>query len=133
MPEADAGPPIPVDDYLQFWVALDDADEANGCMHFIPGAHRWTLLKHRVRANGPQQLLAIENRERALGLGRAVSCPLKAGGATVHAHATPQFTPGNRTSDRLRRAYVYRFARSPFGVREHEAGVEHMRGNVGIP
>jgi ectoine hydroxylase-related dioxygenase (phytanoyl-CoA dioxygenase family) len=26
------------------WLALDDCDEANGCMQVVPGSHRWPLL-----------------------------------------------------------------------------------------
>ncbi len=26
------------------WLALDDCDEANGCMRVVPGSHRWDLL-----------------------------------------------------------------------------------------
>lgn len=118
MPDAQAGSPIPVDDYLQFWLALDDVDEANGCMHFAPGVHHQPYLEHRIadwNTDNPQRLLAIRDPERLLDLDRAVACPLKAGGATIHNHGTPHFTPGNRTSDRRRRAYVFKFAKRPFG------------------
>ena len=27
------------------WLALDDADEGNGCMQFVPGSHRWGVLE----------------------------------------------------------------------------------------
>jgi ectoine hydroxylase-related dioxygenase (phytanoyl-CoA dioxygenase family) len=26
------------------WMALDDCDEANGCMQVVPGSHRWPVL-----------------------------------------------------------------------------------------
>lgn len=120
MPDAEVGSPIPVDDHLQFWMALDDVDEANGCMHFIPSAYRLPLLEHDIRANGPQHLLAIRHPERALNLSLAIACPLKAGGATVHTHGTPHFTPGNSTSDRPRRAYVFKFAKAPVGLSPQE-------------
>ena len=28
------------------WMALDRIDEENGCMHVVPGSHRWPLLCH---------------------------------------------------------------------------------------
>src|SRR5207244_2165335 len=31
---------------LSAWVAIDDADEANGCMRAIPGSHRAGVLTH---------------------------------------------------------------------------------------
>lgn len=114
MPTAAAGAAIPTDEVVQFWLALDDVDEENGCMHFLPGAHRQPLLEHYIAggaADYSQRLLAIRDAEAVLQLEKAVACPLKAGGATVHNYGTPHFTSGNRTSDRPRRAYIFNFAR----------------------
>lgn len=113
MPFTPAGTPVPSNEYVQFWVALDDVDEENGCMHFIPGAHREPLLDHYIAggdADYSQRLLAIRDPEATLDLSRAVACPLKAGGATVHNYGTPHFTSGNRTADRPRRAYIFNFS-----------------------
>jgi ectoine hydroxylase-related dioxygenase (phytanoyl-CoA dioxygenase family) len=113
MPSAPAGANIPPDSYLQFWVALDDVDEANGCMHFLPGEHHAPLHDHYVAGGEPtysQRLLAIREPEKVFDLQRAVACPLRAGGATVHGYGTPHFTPGNRTPDRPRRAYIFNFS-----------------------
>ncbi len=113
-PTAQAGSTIPVDEVIQFWVALDDVDEENGCMHFVPGAHRQPLLEHYIAggaADYTQRLLAIVDAEEKLDLDQAVACPLEAGGATVHNYGTPHFTPGNRTADRPRRAYIFNYAR----------------------
>lgn len=115
MPFTPAGTEIPIEQFVQFWVALDDVDEDNGCMSFIPGAHRQPLLEHYIAAgdeNYTQRLLAIRDPEESLALDRAVACPLKAGGATVHGYGTPHFTSGNRTADRPRRAYIFNFART---------------------
>ncbi len=114
MPTAAAGSTIPVDEVIQFWVALDDVDEENGCMYFVPGAHRQPLLEHYVAggaADYTQRLLAIRDAEDKLDQDRAVAGPLKAGGATVHNYGTPHFTSGNRTADRPRRAYIFNYAR----------------------
>jgi hypothetical protein len=113
MPSAPAGIPIPHDTFLQFWVALDDVDAENGCMHFLPGEHRAPLHEHYVAGGEPtysQRLLAIKNPASELDLSRAIACPLRAGGATVHGYGTPHFTPGNRTKDRPRRAYIFNFS-----------------------
>ncbi len=112
MPFTPAGTPVPWDGYVQFWLALDDVDEANGCMHFIPGAHRGPLLDHYIAGGDEdysQRLLAISDPEDELDLTSAVACPLAAGGATVHSYGTPHFTSGNRTTDRPRRAYIFNF------------------------
>ena len=115
MPYAPAGISIP-DEYLQFWLALDDVDEENGCMQFVPGVHRKPMLKHYIaggEADYSQRLLAIRDPDNVLPLDQAVACPLKAGGATVHGYGTPHFTSGNRTADRRRRAYIFNFSKHP--------------------
>ena len=30
--------------HLTCWIGLDDSTRANGCVHYIPGSHRWDLL-----------------------------------------------------------------------------------------
>jgi ectoine hydroxylase-related dioxygenase (phytanoyl-CoA dioxygenase family) len=116
MPYAPTGSKIPADEIVQFWVALDDVDESNGCMHFVPGQHNAPMLEHYV-ASGPedysQRLLAIRDPEAKLPLDTVVACPLKAGGATVHNYGTPHFTSGNTTTDRKRRAYIFSFGSRP--------------------
>jgi phytanoyl-CoA hydroxylase len=34
-------PMITLMDLASAWIALDDADESNGCMSMVPGSHRW--------------------------------------------------------------------------------------------
>jgi len=114
MPFTPAGRNIPYDESVQFWMPLDDVDEQNGCMHFLPGGHLNPLHPHYVAGGDPMddgRLLAIEQPEQALDLSKAVACPLKAGGATVHSFGTPHFTSGNRTTDRPRRAFIFNFAK----------------------
>jgi hypothetical protein len=114
MPFTAAGSNIPYDESVQFWVPLDDVDEDNGCMHFLPGGHLDPLHQHFVAGGAPDdpgRLLAIRDPERTLDLSKAVACPLPAGGATVHSFGTPHFTGGNRTSDRRRRAYIFNISR----------------------
>jgi ectoine hydroxylase-related dioxygenase (phytanoyl-CoA dioxygenase family) len=110
-PVAEPGISIPLFS-IQFWVALDDADEENGCMHFVPGIHTKPLLPHVVASGSPDsdaRLLALADAERDLPLDQAVPCPLKAGGATMHSYGTPHYTPPNRSASRPRRAYIFNF------------------------
>src|SRR2546423_1120669 len=30
--------------HLTCWIGLDDATRDNGCLHYVPGSHRWELL-----------------------------------------------------------------------------------------
>lgn len=107
MPLLPAGSPIPTVASMQFWVALDDVDETNGCMQFIPGAHIGGLLGHFVASGDPEnpaRLLATDEVDAS----RAVACPLPAGGCTIHHfYGTPHYTGPNTTANRNRRAYIF--------------------------
>lgn len=108
VPTAPAGVPIPLKS-IQFWVALDDADVENGCMHFVPGCHRRPLLEHKVASGDPDdlgRLLELTDPQAQLDLDAAVAVELRAGGCTLHSSGTPHFTPPNRSADRPRRAYI---------------------------
>lgn len=94
---------------VQFWVTLDEVDEWNGCMHFVPGFHERGVLEHEVLSGDPAssgRLLAIVEPERRLPLNEMVVARLPAGGATVHTYNTPHYTSPNST-DRPRRAYLF--------------------------
>lgn len=113
MPFTPGGRTVPQAESVQFWMALDDVDEQNGCMHFLAGEQDRPLQAHYVAGGDPMdsgRLLAIEDPDRVLDLSKVVACPLKAGGATAHDLGTPHFTSGNRTSDRPRRAFIFNFA-----------------------
>lgn len=95
---------------IQFWVPLDDVDDENGCMHFIPRPHGGPSLEHYVAAGDqadPGRLLALVDPAAQLDLSSAVPVPLPAGGATLHGPATPHYTGPNRSADRPRRAYIF--------------------------
>ena len=67
------------------WIAIDDADEENGCMQVIPGSHRLGILEHGKSARAGN-LLSI-NQEVPEGLIdelRAVTLPLRAGQMSLH-------------------------------------------------
>lgn len=111
-PFTPAGTPAPLD-MLSFWVALDDADEENGCMQFVPGAHR-ALRAHHVASGDPQdegRLLATDE----VAPGEAVPCPVPAGGCTIHTDGTLHYTGPNRSRDRQRRAYIISVKRGANG------------------
>lgn len=118
MPFAPAGTPLS-HATLQFWLALDDADVRNGCMHFHPPLPGDRLLPHRVAAGDPDddaRLLGLVEEEAYIDPAAVVACPLSAGGATVHDSGALHYTPPNR-SDRPRRAYIFNFADPEFMAR----------------
>lgn len=96
---------------ISFWVPLQDVSAESGCLKFIEQSNHGPLYEHRPLDDDPSKhgLEAIGVRDDA-----AVSCPLAAGGATVHHWLTLHGADANRTS-LPRRAYAI-----GFGVRgEH--------------
>jgi ectoine hydroxylase-related dioxygenase (phytanoyl-CoA dioxygenase family) len=90
---------------LSIWFPLQDVDEENGCMSFVPGSHRLGVLPHHsqdgdVTRNG----LEIDGTEQF----SPVVMPLRAGDATVHHCRTIHVAGPNRTAT-PRYAYIYGF------------------------
>jgi ectoine hydroxylase-related dioxygenase (phytanoyl-CoA dioxygenase family) len=86
---------------LSAWLAIDDADVANGCMRVIPGSHGAGLLTHGT-ASRPGNLLSI-NQEVPADLvdeRRAVSLPLAAGQMSLHHGLLLHQSHPNRSSRR---------------------------------
>lgn len=90
--------------HLTCWCGLDDATEENGCLHYIPGSHRWGLLEKPALAGEMDGLKALLN-EQQLADFKPVAIPLKAGYATFH---HPLMVHGSYAnySDQARRAFV---------------------------
>ena len=87
------------------WVALDDADETNGCMSMVPGSHLW--------GNHIDFLGALPNYEAmpATFEGRTVEiirCPVKKGEVHFH-HALTWHGSHANTSGRPRRAIALHY------------------------
>lgn len=87
------------------WVALDDVDEANGCMSMVPGSHKWgnqmklwSSLKNWEDL--PQSFEGHPIEARA--------CPVKKGEVHYHHALTWHGSPPN-TSSRPRRAIALHY------------------------
>jgi hypothetical protein len=91
---------------VSIWMPLQPVNEANGCLGFIPGSHRWDVLPHRW-LSGDGRIHALECHT-GFDPGRVVLCPLPAGGCTVHTNRTLHWAGPNR-SDAPRLAYVLVF------------------------
>jgi hypothetical protein len=96
---------------ITIWMPLQPVDLVNGCMQFIAGSHKGSVLPHRHLNNDPR-LHALE--VCGVDVSQAVSCPLPAGGATVH-HCRTLHHSGPNLSDGPRRAYAL-----GFGVRSRK-------------
>ncbi len=99
--------------HLTCWIALDDADESNGCLQYIPGSHRWDLLPVTGLAgdmDAIQSVLSEDQRQQF----RPVPAKLNKGEATFHHGLTVHGSRETR-SQRPRRAAVINVFRD--GVR----------------
>ncbi len=90
--------------HLTCWIGLDDSTKANGCVHYVPGSHRWELLPVTGLAgvmNAVQTVLSPEQKMQF----KPVAIELKAGEASFHHPLMMHGSYENRT-DRPRRATV---------------------------
>ena len=101
------------------WVALDDADETNGCMSMVPGSHRW--------GNHIDYLLGLDSFAAmpASFQGRTITverCPVQAGEVHYHHSLTWHASHAN-TSGRPRRAIALHYMTQET---RYVAGGEHL-------
>lgn len=69
--------------HLSCWIGLDDSNRENGCVHYVPGSHRWNLLPVTGLAddmNAIQSVLAAEQKAAF----KPVAIELKKGEASFH-------------------------------------------------
>jgi 2-oxoglutarate-dependent dioxygenase len=91
------------------FIALDECTLQTGCVHYIPGSHRWGQVEHVRAADGRSILLeAVADK--------AVSLPMElpAGHASVHHCQILHWSPENQ-SPRPRRAHTIEYVAA--GVR----------------
>jgi ectoine hydroxylase-related dioxygenase (phytanoyl-CoA dioxygenase family) len=91
--------------HLTCWIGLDDSLKDNGCVHYVPGSHRWDLLPVTGLAGDMEAIRGVLNDEQWEAFNRPVAVELKAGEATFH---HPLMVHGSfaNTTDRPRRATV---------------------------
>ena len=99
--------------HLTCWIALDDATRENGCLQYVPGSHRWSLLPKPALAGSMDALEAVLTSEQRADF-KPVAIELARGEATFH---HPLMVHGSlaNVSDRPRRGAVINVVRD--GVR----------------
>ena len=103
-------------DLVSIWIALDDADEENGCMNVIPGSHLSGEFGHSKAETGDGNISKILLKTQ-VDESKVVPIPLSAGHALVHHCLTLHATRPNG-SNRDRRAMVINYM--PVGTRNGE-------------
>jgi len=90
--------------HLTCFIALDDTDEANGCLHYVPGSHRWPLLPITGLAGGMDAIQTVLTDEQKATF-KPVPIKLPKGCASFHHPLLVHGSYANNT-DRPRRACV---------------------------
>ncbi len=90
--------------HLTCWTGLDDASTDNGCIHYVPGSHRWGLLDKPELAGDMEGVMNYLTDEQK-ALFQPVPIEMKRGHATFHHPLTVHGSYENR-SPRPRRAFV---------------------------
>jgi hypothetical protein len=101
------GPPVPWHQdeaygqhSVNFWMPMDPATKASGCLHFIPGSNKGEMLPHRQLDTSGATLMVD-----GVDSSKAVACPVPPGGVSIHHCRTLHASPENRSSQ-PRRVFV---------------------------
>ncbi len=89
---------------IGFWFALEDATIDNGCMHFIPGAHKGPLKELHYRgADGKMAFKTLDDTRWPDGV--TIPAEAKAGTLVIFDGRAPHLS-GPNLSDKSRHAYT---------------------------
>jgi ectoine hydroxylase-related dioxygenase (phytanoyl-CoA dioxygenase family) len=99
--------------HLSCWIGLDDSTRENGCVHYVPGSHRWKLLPITGLAGDMEAINSVLSDEQRAQF-RPVAIELKKGEASFHHPLMIHGSYENRTQS-PRRATVINVFRD--GVR----------------
>ncbi|NQX43008.1 Ectoine hydroxylase-related dioxygenase, phytanoyl-CoA dioxygenase (PhyH) family [Pedobacter steynii] len=91
--------------HLTCWIGLDDANEENGCLYFVPGSHKWGLLPITGLTGDMDSVRTILNEEQLAAFEKRVPNELPKGFASFHHPLTMHGSYAN-VSARPRRATV---------------------------
>lgn len=70
--------------HLTCWIGLDDSTRDNGCVHYVPGSHRWELLPITGLAGNMTAIREVLSDEQWAVFQRPVAIELQAGQCAFH-------------------------------------------------
>jgi ectoine hydroxylase-related dioxygenase (phytanoyl-CoA dioxygenase family) len=109
-------------------LALDDADEENGCLRVVPGSQKGELRPHRPLHGSDREqshILSVELTAED----RVVDLPLRRGDMTVHDELIIHGSGGNRSKNRWRRTYITAFRSKACVDYERSIGFTHSHND----
>ena len=90
--------------HLSCWIGLDDSTRENGCVHYVPGSHRWGLLPITGLTNDMRAIESMLSDEQKVQF-TPVPIELKQGECSFH-HPLMVHGSYENKSDRPRRGAV---------------------------
>jgi ectoine hydroxylase-related dioxygenase (phytanoyl-CoA dioxygenase family) len=108
--------------HLSCWIGLDDSTRDNGCVHYVPGSHRWNLLPITGLAGDMEAINTCLNEEQRAQF-RPVPIELRKGEASFHHPLMIHGSYENRT-ERPRRAAVINVFRDGVMSASNDAPLE---------
>lgn len=90
--------------HLSCWIGLDGSTRENGCVHYVPGSHRWNLLPITGLADDMDSIQTVLTDEQKANF-KPIAIELKKGEASFHHPLMVHGSFENKT-DRPRRATV---------------------------
>ncbi len=93
--------------HLTVWIGLDDTTLDNGCIHYVPGSHKWPLLPKLQLLENMDGIKTVLSPEQ-LAEFKPEPMLLKAGECSIHDSMTLHGSYGN-DSDGPRRGVVLNF------------------------
>jgi ectoine hydroxylase-related dioxygenase (phytanoyl-CoA dioxygenase family) len=91
--------------HLTCWIGLDESTKENGCVHYVPGSHRWNLLPITGLAGDMEAIREVLDDQQWEQFNNPVAIELEPGEASFHHPLMIHGSYENRT-DRPRRATV---------------------------
>ena len=91
--------------HLTCWIGLDESTKANGCVHYVPGSHRWDLLPITGLAGNMDAIKEVLSPPQWEQFTHPVAIELKAGECSFH-HPLMVHGSFENATERPRRATV---------------------------
>ena len=86
------------------WIAVDDVTRENGCLHFVPGSHKFGP-QEEISLTDEDDSIVAKMKERGYEVAEPEAMEMEAGGVTFHHGCNFHFAGVNRT-DQPRRAFA---------------------------
>ena len=91
--------------HLTCWIGLDHATTENGCLHYVPGSHKWDLLPITGLAGGMESIKQVLSDDQYEKMQNPVAVEMQAGQCSFH-HPLMVHGAFQNKCDRPRRATV---------------------------